>query len=323
MEWFRWIYHDWDPVFTEMRIIFRHSNRSLHPDDQKGFTLVELLTATAILSLLLMLMFQIVSEILQSTKVQNQQMESVTAARRALDVMSTDLQNAVVGENISILVPAQSGVGALLGMVCNRRGPNAPTLGRYLGVCYGFDSSIGVITRSYTPIPYGDPDLFTQLGSLMSLTTPPPVPGGSTTIASNILSVQVLAEITSSSAQPSPTPVKLPAMASPNWASNSTYNSFTVPPTYNAIVSPAREFAMGPPVLDNTTSAFEIWIASIDQHNYDLLQRTGSLTTLQAALSQVAAQQGPSSWRATVDAASIPSVVKSGIRILNKTIFLP
>jgi len=323
MEWFRWVYHNWDTVFTEMSIIIRHSIRRLLPNDQKGFTLVELLTATAILSLLLVLMFQIVSEILQSTKVQNQQMESVAAARRALDVMSTDLQNAVVGENISILVPAQSGVGALLGMVCNRRGPNAPTLGRYLGVSYGFDSSAGVITRSYSPIPYEDPDLFTQIGILMSLTTPPPAPGGSKIIASNILSVQVLAKSTSSSAQPSPTPVTLPAMASPNWASNGTYNSFTVPPTYNAIVSPAREFATGPPALDNTTSAFEVWIASIDQNNYDLLQRTGSLTTLQAALSQVAAQQGPSSWRATVDAASIPSAVKSGIRILNKTILLP
>jgi prepilin-type N-terminal cleavage/methylation domain-containing protein len=292
---------------------------------REAFTLVELLTATAILSLLLMLMFQIVSEILQSTRVQNQQMESVASARRALDVMACDLKYAVVGEGISILVPAQSSAGPspLFGMVCNRRGPNAPTLGRYLGVSYGFDSSTGVITRSYTPISYDGPDLFTQIGSLMSLTTPPPSPGGRTPIASNILSVQVLAVLTPSQAQPSPTPVTLPSSASPNWASNGMYNNMIVPGSFNAVVSPARNFTVGPPTLANTTSAFEIWIASVDQQNYDLLQRLGDLSTLQLALSQAGGTQGPSGWRDAVDGAKIPSVVKSGVRILNKTIPLP
>jgi len=287
-----------------------------------GFTLVELLTATAILSLLLVLIFQIVSQILQSTKVQNQQMEAVASSRRALDVMSCDLKYAVVGEEISILVPAQATAGPspLFGMVCNRRGPNAPIFSRYLGVSYGFDSSAGVITRSYIPISYGGPDLFTQIGSLMSLTTPPPPPGGRTPIASNILSVQVLAVLSSSKAQPNPTPIVLPSSAAPNWSSNGMYNNMTVPGSYNAVVSPSRNFTVGPPTLENTTSAFEIWIASVDQQNYDLLQRLGDLSTLQLALSQA---QGPSGWREAVDGAKIPSVVKSGVRIINKTIPLP
>jgi len=287
-----------------------------------AFTLVELLTATAILSLLLVLMFQIVSQILQSTRVQNQQMEAVASSRRALDVMSCDLKYAVVGEAISILVPAQASAGTspLFGMVCNRRGPNAPTPSRCLGVSYGFDSSTGVITRSYTPISYGNPDLFTQIGILMSLTTPPPPPGGSSAIASNILSIQVLAKITPSQAQPNPTPVALPASATPNWASNGMYNTMTLPSSYNAVVSSACNFVKGSPPLENTTSAFEIWIASVDQQNYDLLQRLGDLSTLQAALSQAL---GPSAWRDAVDGAKIPSVVKSGVRIINKTIPLP
>jgi len=152
---------------------------------------------------------------------------------------------------------------------------------------------------------------------------PPPSPGGRTPIASNILSVQVLAVLTPSQAQPNPTPVSLPSSASPNWASNGMYNNMTVPGSFNAVVSPAPNFTVGPPTLENTTSAFEIWIASVDQQNYDLLQRLGDLSTLQLALSQAGGTQGPSGWRDAVDGAKIPSVVKSGVRILNKTIPLP
>jgi len=278
------------------------SPAGVHPMERKdAFTLVELLTATAILSLLLVLMFQIVSEILQSTKVQNQQMESVAAARRALDVMACDLQNAVVGEDVSILVPSGPGTN-LFSLMAYRKGPNGgDATNRFLAVSYSTNGS-DQLFRSYGSVDYSQTNFLTASYA----TNTPPYP-----LASHILGVEVLA-VTESTNYP------LTNAPEANWATNA-YNNTNpnTPDGFNALITTKPNFASG---LTNRTYALQVWIAAVDEQNYALLTNTGKLDVVKAALANAS---DPSGWRDAVDAASIPTPSKSGIRILDKTITLP
>jgi len=266
-----------------------------------AFTLVELLTATAILSLLLVLMFQIVSEILESTKVQNQHMESVSAARRALDVMACDLQNAVVGEDVSILVPSGTSTN-LFSLMAYRKGPNGgDTTNRFLAVSYSTNGSDRLI-RSYGSVDYSQTNFLT----VSYATNTPPYP-----LASHILGVEALA-VTETTNYP------LTNAPEANWATNA-YNSTNVntPDGFNALITTKPNFASG---LTNRTYALQVWIAAVDEQNYALLTNTGKLDIVRAAIANAS---DPSGWRGAVDASAIPTPAKSGIRILNKTITLP
>ncbi|MEI6344942.1 MAG: prepilin-type N-terminal cleavage/methylation domain-containing protein [Verrucomicrobiota bacterium] len=282
----------------------RSSLKGLGPFDHRdAFTLVELLTATAILSLLLMLMFQIVSEILQSTKVQNQQMESVASARRALDVMACDLQNAVVGEDVSILVPSSPGTTNLFSLMAYRRGPNGDATNRFLAINYSTNGS-DQLFRSYGSVDYSQTNLIASISACVTNTPNNP-------IASHILGVEALA-VTERTNYP------LTSSVSPNWATNA-YNSTNAntPDGFNALITTKPNFASS---LTNRSYAMQVWIAAVDDQNYSLLTNTGKLDAVKTALSNAS---DPSGWRDAVDGSSIPAPAKSGIRILNKTITLP
>jgi prepilin-type N-terminal cleavage/methylation domain-containing protein len=280
----------------------RSSLKGLGPFDHRdAFTLVELLTATAILSLLLMLMFQIVSEILQSTKVQNQQMESVASARRALDVMACDLQNAVVGEDVSILVPSSPGTTNLFSLMAYRRGPNGDATNRFLAINYSTNGS-DQLFRSYGSVDYSQTNFLT----VAYATNTPSYP-----LASHILGVEALS-VTERTNYP------VTSSVSPNWATNA-YNSTNAntPDGFNALITTKPNFASS---LTNRSYAMQVWIAAVDDQNYSLLTNTGKLDAVKTALSNAS---DPSGWRDAVDGSSIPAPAKSGIRILNKTITLP
>ena len=279
----------------------RSSLKGLGPFDHRdAFTLVELLTATAILSLLLMLMFQIVSEILQSTKVQNQQMESVASARRALDVMACDLQNAVVGEDVSILVPSSPGTTNLFSLMAYRRGPNGDATNRFLAINYSTNGS-DQLFRSYGGVDY----LQTNFLSVTNATNTPPYP-----LASHILGVEALAvtERTNYSLTTNP---------EANWATNQYNSTNNTPDGFNALITTKPNFASG---LTNRTYAMQIWIAAVDEQNYSVLTHNSDFySKVKDALSG-----DPLGWRDQVDSnRNIPSTIKSGIRILSKTITLP
>jgi len=279
----------------------RSSLKGLGPFDHRdAFTLVELLTATAILSLLLMLMFQIVSEILQSTKLQNQQMESIASARRALDVMACDLQNAVVGEDVSILVPSGPGTTNLFSLMAYRRGPNGDATNRFLAINYSTNGS-DQLFRSYGGVDY----LQTNFLSVTNATNTPPYP-----LASHILGVEALAvtERTNYSLTTNP---------EANWATNQYNSTNNTPDGFNALITAKPNFASG---LTNRTYAMQIWIAAVDEQNYSVLTHNSDFySKVKDALSG-----DPLGWRDQVDSnRNIPSTIKSGIRILSKTITLP
>lgn len=257
-----------------------------------------------ILAIVLVMLNQAVNGILQYTHTQNQQMDSVASARRAIDVMAADLQNAVVGENAAILAPDSTNTNNLFGLLTSRRGANdatghMATSHRFLAVIYTTSTNNQII-RSYGSVDFSHTDL---LSSVLSGTTTPVEP-----LAKGILAVQAraLADGTNSYALSSGTAA--------NWATKN-YNGFSAPLGFNAILTHAPAFAS---TLTNRTRALEIWIAAVDDQNYQLLQNSGKLTVVQGALGA-----DPQTWHAAIDAAAIPAQAKSGIRVLNKTIPLP
>ena len=262
-----------------------------------AFTILELLVSVAVLAIILVMLLQVVNGLLQSTRTQSQQMDSVASARRALDVMAADLQNAVVGESSAILVPAAAG-GNLFALLAARRGPNGSASPRLLAVSYSTNSS-NQLVRSYGSVDFSQTDL---LAAAINTTNTPVEP-----LAKGILAVQVIA-ITEATNYP------LPTNSSANWSTN-TYDGLTVPANWQALITRSPAFTSS---LANRTRALEIWIAAVDDQNYQILSNSSKLSVAQGLLTGAA-----SGWRSALDNSAIPNQTKSGIRILNKTIPLP
>ena len=259
-----------------------------------GFTLLELLTAMAVLSLILVMMVHVMDGVFQSSRTQSQQMDSVAAARRAMDVLATDLQNAVVAGNAAILVPDSSSTN-ILALLTARRGPSSSANHRFLAVQYSTNAASQLI-RSYGSVDYSSPNI---LSSATNASASPVEP-----LAKGVLGIQVLALVDG-------TNFPVTNAASANWATNN-YNGITPPAGYKALLTYSPTFASG---LTNRTRALEIWIAAVDDQNFKLLTNSSKLTVAQDALGT-----DPSAWRSSVDASAIPPQAKAGIRILKKTI---
>ena len=282
-----------------------HHGRERALGARKGaFSLIEVLVAAAVLSMLLVLMFQIVNGILQSTNTQNQQMEAVAGARRVLDVLSADLQHAVVGEDTAILVGSTAENPTNLAFLTTRRGPSRSTGHRFLAVSYATNGSNQII-RNYDTVDFQKKGLLDATTNVLS----------NSILASGILAFQARAVTDNTNYGFTNAP-------EPNWASTNTddsglpsYNGHSGVPGFNVLITGSPNFASG---FTNKTHAIEVWIASVDEKDFSILTNSGKLANLQGVFSG-----DPAGWREIVDAADIPGKVKSGIRILNKTIPVP
>jgi type II secretory pathway pseudopilin PulG len=270
-----------------------HSSFPIPHSTFNGFTVLELLTAMAVLALILVMMVQVVNGVLQSTRTQSQQMESVSTARRAIDVMANDLQNAVVGQNTAILAPDGAG-GNLLAVLTARRGTNGAANHRFLVVSYATNTS-NQLLRSYGSVDFSATDLLAAATN----TSHPVEP-----LAGGILAIQIRA-VTDSTNFP------LTNAASANWATNN-YNGITPPSGYKALLTYSPAFSSG---FTNRTRGLEIWIAAVDDQNFKVLSDSSKLSVAQGVLGA-----DPAAWRLNIDAAAIPPQAKSGIRILKKSI---
>lgn len=271
---------------------------------RSGFTLIELLVAMAVLALVLVLMLQVVDNIMRSTRVQNQQMDSVASARRALDILEADLRSAVISRDTTLLAAAGAGATDInsrpqIAFHSQRRGPEGGGGHRFLYLAYATNDR-GWLLRAYQSAPHSETNLLQILA---------PPPDAREEVAEGILQLRMRA-VTESGDK-----VSFGQNASANWATNR-YNGFGIPAGYQAIIAPGPDFATG---LTNRTRAIEVWIAALDPQNYALVQQAASGTPLASEL----ATAEPETWRERIDAANIPPSAKSSARILHKTISLP
>lgn len=249
----------------------------------------------AVLALVLVMMLQVTTGILGSTRAQNQQMDSVASARRALDAIDADIRKALINDTTSVLVSTTSPELALL---AQRRGASA-TEHRFLSVRYSTNSSNQII-RTYASVPFSEANL-TGLAATN--------PGTPSTVADGILAFQIRIA--------TPSAFFLPNAANPtNWATTN-YNGVALPTGWRALITAAPSFAQG---LTNRAQSVRIWLAAADDQTMSLLKSSGQLATAQSILS---AQDHARDWRAAIDNSAIAPQAKSSIRILQKTIPLP
>lgn len=263
-----------------------------------GHTLVEMLVAAGVLALMLVLIFQVIEEVLSATRTQNQGIEAVSSARRLLDVMTIDLQNAVIGGDATVVAPSSGGT-TLFALVANRRGAASTNATRFLAVSYSLNNSNQVI-RSYGSVGFSRTNL---IQAALNASTNASIP-----LVSGVLGIQVRA-VTDSADYP------LSGSVSPNWAVTGKYRGHPVPPGCNAIVTRASGF---PAVLTNCTRAIEVTVAIADEANCGILKSSGNLGTVTSVLGEET-----SAWRGAVDGLALPGRLKSAVRIITKTIPLP
>lgn len=77
----------------------------VHPRPPPGFTLVEILAATTVLSVMFVIMFGILQQTARGWQGANRKVESTQAARLALEQMASDLENAVAIVRTNLAVP--------------------------------------------------------------------------------------------------------------------------------------------------------------------------------------------------------------------------
>lgn len=123
----------------------------------RGFTLLEVLVAMAVLALLLALLFQIVEHTLRSTRAAGGQLETYSTARRTLDAMDADFLRSVTTGGAGVLIrPDSSGQMNALAFLVHGRGPSASpehAAPRFLAVSYWWDSAKGgTVRRGYAPV---------------------------------------------------------------------------------------------------------------------------------------------------------------------------
>jgi prepilin-type N-terminal cleavage/methylation domain-containing protein len=270
----------------------RHPGPSGTPGPRSGFTLLELLTAMAVLGLVMAMLTQVINGILGSIQVQSQQMEATGAARRMLDIMDTDLSLALADKSTAVLVKTDAASHGLA-LLADRRGTVDPH--RFLAVRYDRDGETR-ITRSYASVDFNERDLLTAAAS----------PTDGPVLSDGILAFQIRVNTENETESQAASDAATAA-----WAT-SDYHGSPVPSGWKALLTgPATP---GVATGDRARS-LEVWVAAIDSQNLALVE-AGQLTALFGP--------DPSAWRATVDAASqLPPRVKAGIRILNKTIPLP
>jgi prepilin-type N-terminal cleavage/methylation domain-containing protein len=267
----------------------------------RGFSLLEILVAMAVLALVMAVTAQIMNGLLGSVSVQSRQMDAVAAARRAVDIMATDLQHAEIGNGTSILVPMQAGAD-LLALLALRRGPVDAGDHRHLALRYSTNGD-GQLFRSYGSVGFGGPGS-TFDAALAGATYTPPYP-----LSDGILAVSMHALADGTNRHHVGT-----AAASENWATDD-YNGVPVPAGWLALLTRGPHFGRG---LTNRARALEIWVAATSTQGYDLLESLGKTATVRGALGEDVHR-----WQENLDAADIPPAAKQNIRIINRTIPLP
>jgi prepilin-type N-terminal cleavage/methylation domain-containing protein len=204
---------------------------------RRAFTLIELLVAMAVLAIVLVLMLQISGGVLDATKLQSRQMEAVGAARRALDVIRTDIERAVVNDGATVLVPDGIG-GSGLAAVTARRGATPAGDHRFLAVRYSLANQ--TLTRSYGSVGFGETNLIRAAAN---------TPGTARSLAPGVLAVHV----------------GCPASAVTN-----SYNGLAVPTGFLAVRAPSS-----PESSLDVARSLDVWLLAIDDESVPLLAQFG------------------------------------------------
>ena len=127
-----------------------------------GFTLIELLVSMAVMGLVLALVGQIVSSVLQTTQVSQQRLDAAARARAVMQAIGKDLDALVAEQGLSVFIKQNAGGNMEMAFLTRGRPPTSPgTPGdsRFLAVDYQLDGQD--LERKFTTVNWTDYDLLT------------------------------------------------------------------------------------------------------------------------------------------------------------------
>jgi type II secretory pathway pseudopilin PulG len=286
----------------------KRANRKSQIANSHAFTVLELLVATAVMAMLLVLLLQITNHTLQASKTATQQMDSTQSARQALDVLSSDIASALTTDGATLLTQTVNGAPSLAFLTAGRGPSSTPT--RFLAVNYKLESN--QLLRAYKAVDWSSPSL------LAAAETASATPDSTSVLAEGILQFAVLAVLENGD--------MVSLLAPPANAAGASgtvlFEGQTVPTLWSALV-PSRS-PIPSPLNFNTARvrALLVAIASVDGQNF------GLLSSGQRALFTNPSSSGPTSdpviaWEAALQAGSVPSAARSAIRFHSKVIPLP
>jgi len=285
-----------DPVSSAMKRR-RKSGR-------RGFSLVELLVAMAVLALLMVLLLQVAGHTLQASRVTTQQLDATQSAREALDVLTSDLAHGVLTEGAAILYQATP---LRLAFLTRGRGPGG-TPSRFLAVDYQLGVSgneAGHLLRSYAAVPWTNADLPGAAAAASG--------GTEALLAEGILQWSIQAVLDDGSVS---TLANLPASAHAGTGSN--YAGKALPSDWSALVPSVAPVDAATPRV----RALRVAIAAVDVQNFALLNEAQRRLFPQPANAD-AVQDPVAYWEGILRNSTLPVSARSAIRFHSKTLPLP
>lgn len=240
----------------------------------RGFTILEVLVAAAVLILILGVLLQLSGNTLQATKASQRQMESAQRSRSIADALSADLDNLIVTEGTGLYVRA-NGQSLDLAFLTRSRGPLGTANVRALAVVYTLSGTDMV--RKTVPVPWSETDL---IGAALSALSSSNV----STLSEGILNFQISFVLSTGELVPFSTTV--------NWASDAVRGK-TLADDFYALTLPSSNGTA------TSVQALVFSLASLDVQTANLPEAT----SLAAALSGVEVPDGQTpreAWDAAI-----------------------
>ncbi|PTY04487.1 hypothetical protein DB346_03365 [Verrucomicrobia bacterium LW23] len=264
-----------------------------------AFTLVELMVAMMVLTLVMGLLLQIFSGTVRATQNSHRQMVAMRQARMVLDPLRKDLTALVAqGEAATIFVRQDSG-NATLAFLTRNRGPQGVSDFRFLAVAYELAGT--QLTRKAEIVTWGQPDLMAQ--ALAAVTAPNVAP-----LSNSVLRFEVMVVLDNGTTEPLST-------AGP-WKSDTALGE-TVPSGFYALrlAGGAAPDPAAPRVRSLTVA-----VATVEE---SILRLPGA-TNIGALLPSPAAGQTPhEAWNTLINSGAlnaIPQPAISTMRIVQMTV---
>lgn len=267
---------------------------------KRGFTILEILVATAVLALMLVAVLEIAGHTTLVARMAGSKLSAEQSVRSALDAMERDVREAVISPRVTLLVRT-AGSSPEMAFLARGRGPNTTPV-RFLGVCYHWNSA-GQLIRGYAAVDEAATNL---LAAAENASASPDQP----VLAENILQVAFVAILDDGTRR------QLTNSVSGSWnASGSVlYGEQMVPAGWTALVPAIPTL----PVSGPRVSALLVAMVGTD------LKGSALLSSAQRALFAQSSGVDPvSDWETIAESSSLPAPVRSSLSIQSKMIPLP
>lgn len=271
-----------------------------NPAHAAGFTLVELLVASAVVALALGVLLQILGGAVQATDAIHRKLDAAAAAQSVLDALDADLQSAVTAQGLTVFAKPQ-GANSVLAFLTQSRTASAGS--RCLAVSYALSSN-GTVERRALPVSWTGTGLVGETLAAAAL------PEGSP-LAEGILRFEIIAELEDGS--------RVPLGANAVW-NDAAVNRQAVTEGFSGCnLTEARGGRL-------RVLSLSVGIVALDAKGYRLLVSLGKTGEVASVFASPSPNQTPAeAWEPKLtdgSLAGVPPVIAGGLQVRQRTLLL-